>query len=119
MLNSSTAWTNEIEGARYIKKGEVSPTPGILLPEETAIKVRYKLIEAKQIEESYEKSIKLYKQNEAIYEQKEKTLLEQNDKLAVQLKEARESTQLEKILYFFGGVLLSGAAVYGASKLAK
>ena len=65
------------------------------------------------------KSIDLYKKNEDVQNQKVNILLEQNDKLAKSLGDARSVSTFERVAWFIGGMLVTSAAVFGASKLAK
>lgn len=119
LLISSKSFSDEVV---VLEKGTSAPYTGYLFPKETAQKTRIKLIEgeeAKKLNESYVRSIEIYRKNEELNNQKVNILLEQNDKLSRSLTDAREMTAFEKIAWFVGGVLVSGAAVYGASKLAK
>lgn len=112
----------DTEDAVYILKHDPAPYDGVLLPLKKAEQVRRELIEAdalKAINESYVKSILLYKQTLQLSDQKYNTLLDQNDKLALALTESRKSNDLQKILWFGLGVLATGFAVYGAKKITQ
>lgn len=107
------------EDAVYLAKDSKAPYAGILLPVEKAAELRKNLIELdtlKAINESYTKSIQMYKQSIQLSEDKYNTLLNQNDKLALALVESRQSNDLQKIIWFGLGVLATGFALYGAKK---
>ncbi len=104
----------------YIDKGVETPFKGYLFPEAKALNFRKQLIELdtlKALETSYNKSIDLYKKNEDIYNYKVNVLLEQNDKLADAMYKAKDRGVWENRFWFGMGILVSGLAVYGASKL--
>lgn len=106
----------------YLDKDSKAPYAGILLPVDKAANVRKSLIELdtlKAINESYAKSIQMYQSAIQISDQKYNTLLDQNDKLAVSLIEARKSGDLQKILWFGFGVIATGFAFYGAKKVTQ
>ena len=51
--------------------------------------------------------------------EKVKLLTDQNDKLAKELMDSRQSSEFTKILWFGLGVIITGAAFYGASKITQ
>jgi hypothetical protein len=117
VLFSNSAFAEE--EAVYLAKDKKAPYAGILLPVERAANVRKSLIEletTKAINESYVKSIQMYKQSIQLTEDKYNTLLDQNDKLSLALIESRKSNELQKIIWFGFGVLATGFALYGAKK---
>lgn len=110
------------EDVTVIKKGTPAPYDGILLTEDKARELRNYKIERdnyKLLNESLERSIVLHTRNENIYQTKINLLLEQNDKLAKSLYDAKDTTNLERIMYFSIGVIATGFAVYGATKIVK
>ena len=116
-INSSFA-----QEAVMIKKDERAPFEGVLFPLDQANKMRYQLIECdikKELNASYERTIKLYKENESYQENKVNILMKQNDELSKALTESKSTTDLQKILWFSLGVLATGLAVYGASKITR
>ena len=125
IVTSSAILTNVAlagEDAVYLEKDSKAPYAGILLPVDKATNVRKSLIELdtlKAINESYAKSIQMYQSAIQISDQKYNTLLDQNDKLAVSLIEARKSSDLQKILWFGFGVIATGFAFYGAKKVTQ
>lgn len=105
--------------ARFILKNDIAPYDGVLLPLKQAERVRSDLIEIdtlRAMNESYAKSVQLYKQTIQLSDSKYNTLLDQNDKLAVALVESRRSSDLQKIMWFGLGVIATGFALYGAKK---
>ena len=105
-----------------LKKDERAPFEGVLFPFELAQKTRYQLLECdikKELIASYDKSIRLYKENETYYDNKVNILLKQNDELSKALTESKTSSDLTKILWFGLGVVATGLAVYGAKQISK
>ncbi len=95
---------------------------GTLLDKEKSRKIRDELIEKDglvKLNESLNKSIDLYKSNEEIMLKQKDLLLNQNIELTKTLNDTRSVSGWEKVGYFILGVAITGAAVYGASKLAK
>jgi serine/threonine protein kinase len=68
---------------------------------------------------SLEKSLELEKKNSELQNQKVNVVLEQNLNLTKSLNEERSMSNWERILWFGLGVVGTGMAVYGASKIAK
>jgi len=100
VVNSASA-----QDAIVIPKGTQAPFTGLLLPEQKAVEVYNDLNKYKLLNESYERSIALYKGNEKILDNKTKILLEQNDKLSTELHKARTTSNIEKALYYALGFL--------------
>ena len=106
----------------YINKDDKAPYSGFLFTEDKAKDIRLQLIDLdtyKSLNKSLERTVELYKKNEDIDQSKINTLLDQNDKLATNLYSARETSNWERALYFFGGAVLTGLAFYGASQVYK
>lgn len=102
-----------------IRKNDPAPFAGVLLSNEKANELNNGLNERDQLKllnESYTKTIKLYKDNEDLYNNKVNTLLTQNDKLAQSLYDARETTAWERFGWFALGVVGTSLAVYGVKK---
>lgn len=119
MLSSSTTLSDQTV---LLEAGKPAPFTGYLLPPDQAALSRIRLIEgeeAKKMNESYARSIETYRKNEELGNQQVNILLERNDNLSKQLSSSQSLTDFQKVAYFIGGVLLTGGAVYGASKLAK
>jgi hypothetical protein len=108
-----------------VKTGDVVPkefNEGTLMDKDTSEKVRDELIEKDALvktNESLNKTIILHRSNENILTEQNKLLLDQNLNLTKTLNETRETSTIVKIGYFLGGVIITGAAVYGASKLVR
>lgn len=107
------------DGAVVVSKGDAAPFSGVLLSNEKANQLKVISIEHdeyKLLNDSLNRSINLYKSNEAVYDNKVNVLLQQNDKLAVDLYSARQTTMWEKLGFFVLGVAATTAAVYGVKK---
>lgn len=102
-----------------IEKGQPAPFSGVLLPNKKGNEIRKQLIQGdgyRLINESLEKTITLYKENEQIQSKKLVLLVDQNNLLNNEVTALRKSNDLEKILWFSLGVLATGFALYGAKK---
>jgi hypothetical protein len=105
-----------------IDKDQKAPFSGVLFDKEKANNVKNELIEKDSLvktNESLNKSINLYRSNQDLVNKENDLLLNQNVKLTENLNSAREMSDIAKIGYFLLGVAVTGAAVYGASRLAK
>ena len=105
-----------------IEKGQSAPYSGLLFPKEEANKIRVELLELqtlKLLNESYEKSFDLMQKNNDLFAKKESLLLDQNEKLSLALVESRQSSSIQKIIWFSLGILVTGISVYGAKKITQ
>lgn len=89
-----------------IKEGEKAPFTGVLLTNDKANEIRESLESLKRINESLERSIVLYKQNEDLNNQRVNVLLEHNKKLIDNSVSAEYKT--------WAIILISVAATLGA-----
>lgn len=106
----------------YLNKGDASPYAGLLFSVDDANSIRKQLIDldtSKALNDSLNKSIDLYKNNETFYQQQKQVLLEQNDKLAKSLYEERQMTNWERAGFFVLGIAVTGLAFYGVKQLTK
>lgn len=116
MIVNSTANADE---AIVLNKGQAAPYTGILLTEEKANSVYNDLNKYKLLNESLERTVVLYEQNEKLQDKRINILLEQNDKLAVNLQQARTTSNWEKVLWFGLGFLSVGLGIYGVQAITK
>lgn len=103
-----------------LEKDQKAPWTGVLFSQSKAselVTVTKERDNYKLLTESLERSIVLYKQNDELQNSKVSMLMEQNDYLSKSLKSSRDFSNIERIVWFFGGVLATGAALYGLSKI--
>jgi len=106
----------------YLNKDDKSPYSGLLFTEQKANEIRRELLDKDYLKlqnDSLNRSLDLYKANEALYGQQKQLLLDQNDKLAKSLYQERNLTNWERVGFFVLGITVTGLAIYGASQLAK
>lgn len=111
-----------VDQAIDLKEGQIAPYAGTLLDKEKANKVKNELIEKDGLKEdntSLNKQLIYYKSNEDLLNKKGDMLLNQNIEMTKVLNDARNTSTLEKIGFFVLGVVVTGAAVYGASRLTR
>lgn len=117
IVNSLGAYAEDVI---YLDKGKAAPYDGYLFTPEKAKDTRLQLIEGdynKDLVKSLTKTIDLYQSNEEISNKKVDLLLDQNDKLAVQLNSSRQVSNWEKVGYFLGGIIITGLAIKGVQAL--
>lgn len=103
-----------------LTKGQPAPMDGTLMSKAKAKKIQQELIEADNLQDqndSLNKSVGLYKANEQNYLDQNKLLLNQNVELTKTVMSTRETSEITKAFWFFTGIVVTGAAVYGASRL--
>lgn len=110
------------QDVQYLSKDQKAPFEGFLFTASKASELKDAVIERdnyKLINLSLEKSLELEKKNSELQNQKVNVVLEQNLNLTKSLNEERSMTNWERVLWFGLGVIGTGLAVYGASKIAK
>jgi len=113
---------NETESAVFLQKGQTTPFSGLLLSEKQAQQTRRELIERDNLHAltvSYEKTIQLQQLGLQTREDQVENLRKQNNSLYEQVNRDKAVTNFERVIWFGLGVIGTGFAVYGASKLAK
>jgi len=101
------------QDAIYLSKGTPSPYSGDLLPTDK-LKALY---DDSLDKSSLQKQLDLANQNVGLLQQDKTLLLDQNAKLLAQSKDAKTTSDIEKGLWFLGGILLTGLAVKAAASI--
>jgi len=94
----------------FLNAGDKAPFSGWLAPTD-------KVNDYKLLTDSLQTEIGLHKANEDLLGQKIKVLSDDNDNLFKGLSAARSDSDVQKIVFFGSGVLLTVLAIWGASKL--
>lgn len=111
------------DNAVKVKTGDiVKPeyNEGTLLDKEKAEKIKDQLIERDGFQkenESYKKTVELYKANETIYMDQKDMLLKQNIELSGALNDSRSTSNWERLAYVLLGIGITALAVKGAQQL--
>lgn len=95
----------------YLPKGSPATYDGYLFTTVKTLEVKTKLLDLDDLKaenDSYQRSINLYKKNQDIYQQENSILLDQNAKMATQLSSSSSLSVYEKFGYFALGVLVTG-----------
>lgn len=105
--------TSLAQEAVFLNKGDKAEFSGYLLTEDKVKSLRNDSLEKdadKQVIDSLNKSLTLQQNNVDI-------LLKQNSNLVQTVNSEESLNNWEKVLYFGGGIVLSGLAIYGAHSL--
>lgn len=103
-----------------IKAGQPAPVDGVLFDKEKANEIKNELIEKDGLvrtNNSLNKTIELQTKNNELTNQTNEILMGRNLELTKSLNDSRETSTFTKVLYFVGGVVITGAAVWGATRL--
>jgi hypothetical protein len=122
ILNCSISSIARSEESIILEKGKPAPYTGFLVPRERVLELRKTELdnqEYKLLNESLTRTVNIYKSNESLSEKQVNILLERNDKLSQELNKSRSMSNFERGLWFFGGMVVTGAAAYTASKLIR
>ena len=105
-----------------LEKDSPAPFTGLLFSETKALELRNSLIDLdteKKLNLSFQRELQL-KNSSLEFRQNEVTLLqERNNKLSSSLMDERTMTTWERIGWFSLGIVATGLAFYGASKIQK
>lgn len=118
-LISSISFAQE---AVFLNQKDTAPFSGYLLPEDKIKSLRNDSLENsanKQLVESLNKSLTLQQSNSDLKDKQIQLLLNQNDSLSKTIVTEEKLQTWEKVLYFGGGIVLSGLAIWGAHSLYK
>lgn len=106
------------QNAIDITKGQPAPYSGVLLSKEKAESIKNELIEKdklKEINESYKRTVNLYKENEQYFNEQIKFLRNENN----ELNKKANFTDIEKIGWFTLGIILTGFTFKGIQSVSK
>jgi len=106
---TSTAFADK---STYLDQGSITPYDGFLLDRDKASKVRLLDID---LQEAIKTKEYLQKDND-LYIQRLENVSKENDKLATQLTESRDTSFWSKIGFFLIGSAVTTAIVYGTSR---
>lgn len=112
--NNVFAVTEAGEEVIILEKEAVAPFKGYLFPEDKALKLRKDLLQLdtyKSLNESYERSITLYKNNEDQFNYKVNVLIDQNDKLAKSAYQAQDRNSWENWAWFGLGIIITSVGI--------
>lgn len=115
---SSSIVQSQATDSILLNQGQTAPWTGFLVPQERVLSLRNTEIQNKEyklLNESLERSVVIYKNNEEQSEKQINIALTRNTDLAKELASARSTSDLERIIY----VILGAAAMYGGAKVAK
>jgi hypothetical protein len=122
MILSTPAFADPVHAIKVHTGDIVTPQydQGTLLDAPQATKLTNQLIDADACtkeNESFQKSVDLYKANQVIYNQENSLLLSRNVELSKTLNEAKSTSNWEKVGYFALGIAATSLAIYGAKQL--
>lgn len=101
------------QNAVHMNKGDVAEFEGDLLTLSTAKQLYDDSLE----KNSLQKQLDLTNQNLTLLQQDKTLLLDQNSKLIKAAQEEKVTSDVEKGLWFLGGIILTGLAVKAAGSL--
>lgn len=119
IVNANLTFADEVT---ILDKDQKAPFSGVLFPKDQAQQMRKDLIDSdlnKQLNESYKKSIDLYKTTLDYKDQQIDVVMRQNDNLAKSLSSARSTSEWERFAWFALGVAATAATVYGVKKITE
>jgi hypothetical protein len=105
-----------------IKAGEKAPYSGFLFPPEQAADAYKASLERdrlKLLNDSYERSIKIYKENEVYYLDQNKLWMDRANNLAQTVSETREVSTVQKYGIFLLGLAAGLGGAYIATKVIR
>lgn len=110
------------QNVTLLKKNQPAPYDGYLFTPAETLQLKnttterdsYKLLNT-SLQTSLDTETKIADLNNT----KANDLMTDNEKLSVDLKAARDTSELTKVLWFTLGIVATGAAMYGASKIVR
>lgn len=119
LLITNFAWAQD---SVILIQGQPAPFPGYLLPVSKILELRNTTFERDALKSentNLQKALDLSTQNSTLQSQQVQLLAIQNVNLAKANTEAKTMNSLEKGLWFAGGIIISGLAVWGAHEVVK
>lgn len=105
-----------------IKKGEAAPFAGILFTEDKANQVRIEVLEQQKLRymvQSRDEKLGIFSTRIELKDEEIELLRKQNLRIYNQNKTNSSVGTIERIVWFGLGIMVTGAAVYGARGLSK
>lgn len=105
-----------------LQKDDKAPFTGILFSEEKSRKIKLELEEKdsyKVLYDSTQRSLNLLDQNLKLKDDQIDILMNQNNKLAMSLRDSKDFNSWERFAWFALGVVATGFAVYGLNQATK
>jgi hypothetical protein len=105
-----------------LEKGTPSPYTGVLMPDSIAKDLRDAVVDrdgCKLINESLNKSIEFYRENESLNQEKVNILLQKNNELAESLRDTKDFNNTQRLIWFVLGIVVTGIAVYGVKQISN
>lgn len=113
-----TSLTSRAEDVVSLQKGQSAPYSGLLFSEARANEIRNQLLD-KDIQsvvlESSREKLSIHKQIIELKDEQIELYRKQN----IKLERANQASDTVKMIYFGLGIVLTGAAVYGAGSLSR
>lgn len=103
LLISNFSWAQE---SVYLNKGDAASFNGYLLPESEVVQLRNNTLD-----------MEMYKTESTLKDTQINLLTTQNNSLAKTVEDEKNLTLLEKVGFFAAGVIITGLAIDGASKI--
>lgn len=123
LLISLTSVSNSFaQDVVELKKDDKAPFTGLLFTEAKAKDIKFRLDERdsfKLMYESSNRSLDLMNSNLKLKDEQLNITIDQNNKLALQLRERNDFNSLERFAWFALGVVATGFAVYGLNQATR
>lgn len=119
LINANNSFAQDVV---ELKKDEKAPFAGLLFTESKAKDIKFQLDERdsfKKMLESSNRSIDLMNSNLKLKDEQLNIVIEQNNKLAMSLRDQKDFNSWERFAWFALGVVATGFAVYGLNQATR